>query len=67
MNKTQLKLLQKSIDNIHYQQILKKVNIESEIYWNNQTIGSPMQNHTEYLKGLGANFLKAKQEIKFLL
>ena len=60
MNKQQLKLLQKSIDNIHYQQIKNRVNLEAEILYAKTYIGSPMPDQAKYNEELGLSFIKSK-------
>jgi hypothetical protein len=59
-------LLQRSVDNIRYQAIKEKVNLESEIDYARKYIGSPMPNHANYLKELGVNYQRSKQ-IKYTL
>ena len=64
LTKTQQKLLQKSVDNIHYQQIKKLVNLEAELYYNSLTIGSPMPDQPKYNEELGRNYQQSK--VKYL-
>ena len=56
MTKAQQNLLQKSIDNIHFQQIKKRVNLESNFEWARKNPILPRKNMVEYLIGLGENF-----------
>ena len=60
LTKTQQQLLQKSIDNIHYQQIKNRVNLEAELEWNKTYIGSPMPDQAKYNEELGLSFIKSK-------
>ena len=61
---TQQQLLQKSIDNIHYQQIKNRVNLEAELEWNKTYIGSPMPDQAKYNEELGRNYQQSK--VKYL-
>lgn len=55
-------MLQRSVDNIRFKAIQAKVNLESEIFYNNQTIGSPIENKPNYYKTLGENYQLTHQK-----
>jgi uncharacterized protein YaaW (UPF0174 family) len=59
---TPKQILKRSVDNIRFQAIKEKVNLESELFYNKQTIGSPLprKEYQNYLQKLVQNYQQSK-------